>query len=114
MDRILESVYHSTPPDPEALTLEYQKLALLYIVMAFGTMMNMEHPPNDPMAEKYFLVAQQCLFNGRFLVYNTLVGLQSLTIMAKFLSYTDSPGRHDLSWQLWGMGMRIAISVSSL
>ena len=113
MDEVLQSIFHpSSTVDSDAVTVEYQKLALLYVVMAFGCMMNMEHPPNDPMAEKFFTTSQQCLFHGRFLVYNTMVGLQALSIMAKFLSYTDAPGRHDLSWQLWGMAIRMCGSVS--
>ena len=112
IDTVLESIYHaSSRSDAMSLTLGYQKLALIFSVISFGTAMNMEHPPNDPMSEKYLLIAQRCLFNGRFLVYNTIIGLQALSIMAKILTYTDSPGRHDLSWQLWGIATRMCLAM---
>jgi hypothetical protein len=59
------------PPD-------YQELALLFIILAMGTLFNLELLPNDPASDRYLRLAEISLGLGEFLKRNTLAGLQTV------------------------------------
>ena len=58
--------------------LALHELALIYAVIALGTVVNMELPPLDPSGTRYLALAQKCLVAGRFLIINTMTCLQAL------------------------------------
>ena len=103
--------------------VDLQELALVYILLAFGALHNLELPPNDPSAEEYLALSKSALAKGDFLTKNTLAGLQTLHVMAHFhLSVTNTcaptnaseteRGRNgDSAWPLWGLAMRICQAV---
>lgn len=55
-----------------------QEIALVFIVMAQGTMFNIEMPNFDSSAEDWLHLAERALVKGDFLSNNTLAGVQTL------------------------------------
>ncbi|KAK6904287.1 hypothetical protein I203_107803 [Kwoniella mangroviensis CBS 8507] len=105
-DRIFQNIstkkYRSVHP---------QQLALLYAVLAMGTLQNLELPPNDPTADEYLLLAKSCLTKGDFLNNNTIAGVQTLIVMAHYLLETEKGRNGDSAWPLWGLAMRIIVAM---
>ncbi|CAK7231872.1 hypothetical protein SBRCBS47491_008076 [Sporothrix bragantina] len=93
---------------PQHPSMAVQLLALLYIVLALGSLTNMELAPDDPASMAYYRLSQQCLVAGKFLVNNSLTTVQALSLMAKYTAYVGMP---DMSWQIRGMAMRIILAM---
>ena len=55
-----------------------QEIALVFIIMAQGTMFNIEMPNDDPSAEDWLHVSEQALVKGNFLSNNMVSGVQTL------------------------------------
>ncbi|CAI6088301.1 unnamed protein product [Clonostachys chloroleuca] len=84
-----------------------QEIALVFIVMAQGTMFNIEMPNFDSSAEDWLHLAERALVKGDFLSNNTLAGVQTLHLMAHLHLHLDK-GRHgDNAWPIWGLVMRL-------
>ncbi|KAK4937550.1 hypothetical protein LTR10_021842 [Elasticomyces elasticus] len=99
----------STPVSP-------QELALVFIIMAQGTMYNVfetdnpqiEMPSHDPSAEEWLHLSERALIKGNFLSNNTVAGLQTLYLMGHMHLESDNNRRGDSAWSLWGLVMRLA------
>jgi hypothetical protein len=85
-----------------------QLLALLYIVLALGSMLNMEVAADEPACMDFYRLSQQCLVASKFLVNNTLATVQALSLMAKFTAYA---GMRDVAWQIRGMATRVMLAM---
>jgi hypothetical protein len=68
-----------------------QEIALVFIIMAQGTMFNIEMPNCDSSAEEWLRLSERALVKGEFLSNNTLAGLQTL------VSYTG-PTISSIQW----------------
>lgn len=55
-----------------------QDIALVFIIMALGTVFNIEMPMHDSTAEDWLHLSERALVKGDFLSNNTLAGLQTL------------------------------------
>ncbi|WWC94362.1 hypothetical protein V866_001204 [Kwoniella sp. B9012] len=84
-----------------------QELGLVFIILAMGTLHNLERLPHDPLAEEYRSIAQTCLAKGNFMANSTMAGVQAIHIMAHYLLETDQGRNGDATWPLWGLAMRI-------
>jgi hypothetical protein len=62
----------SSPP------INFQEIALVFIIMAQGTMYNIEMPNYDSSAEDWLHLSEQALVKGDFLSNNMVPGLQTL------------------------------------
>ncbi|KAL4764891.1 Zn(II)2Cys6 transcription factor [Aspergillus foveolatus] len=87
--------------------LDPQEIALVYIIMAQGTMFNIEMPYYDPSVEDWLYLSERALVEGNFLSNNMVVGLQTLHLMAHLHLQLDKGGRGDTAWPLWGLVMRL-------
>lgn len=67
-----------------AVRVDVQELALLFIIMAFGALHNLELPPNDPVAEEYALLSKSALAKTDFMTNSSLTTIQTLHIMAHY------------------------------
>ena len=54
------------------------------MVLALGTLHNLELSPNDPIADEYVALAKTCLVKDHFLTKNTIAGVQTLNVMAHY------------------------------
>lgn len=86
INAVMAEIYDNLPRIPPRQDCRHamHKLALLYIVFALGDLLNMEIPPNDPQSKQHFALAQQCLFSGCFLMYNTLTCVQVLVSLTAY------------------------------
>jgi hypothetical protein len=55
-----------------------QEIALVFIILAQGTMFNIEMPSFDPSVEEWLHLSERALVKGDFLSNNTVAGLQTL------------------------------------
>lgn len=55
-----------------------QSIALVYIVLAQGTLFNLEMPNIDSSAEDWLHLSERALVKGNFLASNTIAGVQTL------------------------------------
>lgn len=55
-----------------------QEIALIFIVLAQGTVFNIELPSYDESVEEWLYLSQQSLVKGNFMSDNMVVGLQTL------------------------------------
>lgn len=58
--------------------LDPQRLALLFIILAIGSLHNLELPPNDPSADEYLDLAKRSLAKSDFMTHCTIAGVQTL------------------------------------
>ncbi|KAF2153605.1 hypothetical protein K461DRAFT_278410 [Myriangium duriaei CBS 260.36] len=84
-----------------------QELALLFIIMAQGTLHNIEMPHYDSSANEWLHLSERALVKGEFLSSNTIAGLQTLHLMAHLNLQQDEGRRGDSAWPLWGLVMRL-------
>ena len=70
-------------------SIDLQALALVFMVLAMGTLHNLELAPNDPVAESYVAMAKTCLVKDSFMIKNTIAGVQTLNIMAHYNLYVS-------------------------
>ncbi|WWC87416.1 uncharacterized protein L201_002305 [Kwoniella dendrophila CBS 6074] len=105
-DRIFECISKNT-----FKSVHPQQLALLFAILAMGTLQNLELPPNDPSADEYLALSKGCLTKGDFLNNNTIAGVQTLIVMAHYLLETEKGRNGDSAWPLWGLAMRIIVAM---
>ncbi|KAL4970486.1 fungal specific transcription factor domain-containing protein [Aspergillus stella-maris] len=84
-----------------------QEIALVFIILAQGTMFNIEMPYYDPSAEEWLHLSERALVEGSFLSHNMVAGLQTLHLMAHLHLQLDKGSRGDTAWPLWGLVMRL-------
>ena len=60
-----------------------QQLALVYMILAMGSLYNLELPQHDPQAEEFLSLSKACLSRGDFLNHNTIAGVQTIVSPAK-------------------------------
>ncbi len=96
IDLVFNNVY-STPQRWQFETtlreVHPHSLALLFVILALGTLLNLEVPPNDPSAEEFYLLAQSCLAKGDFLRVNTIASVQALVSWREEGGRELQPGR---------------------
>ncbi|KAA8642659.1 Zn(II)2Cys6 transcription factor [Aspergillus tanneri] len=105
--RTFDRVYQLSDKDTLSPSVNPQEIALVYIVMAQGTMYNIEMPNYDSSAEDWLHLSERALVKGNFLSNNMVAGLQTLHLMAHLHLQLDKDGRRDNAWPLWGLVMRL-------
>ncbi|KAK2600059.1 hypothetical protein QQS21_005223 [Conoideocrella luteorostrata] len=73
-DRVFKRAENVSP----SLPINPQEIALVFIIMAQGTMFNIEMPNCDSSAENWLHHSERALVKGEFLSNNTVAGLQTL------------------------------------
>ncbi|KAL1865142.1 hypothetical protein VTK73DRAFT_5467 [Phialemonium thermophilum] len=102
-DRVFKLV-DGQPPSPP---VNAQEIALLYMIMAQGTLYNIEMTFNDPSAEEWVRLAERALVKGDFLATNTIAGIQALHLLSHYHLELDKGRRGDNAWPLFGLMMRL-------
>lgn len=57
---------------------EYHKVAVVFIILALGTLMDMELQAHSPEAKQYCSISQHCLGSGHHVTRHTIYALQAL------------------------------------
>ena len=77
-EKTFDRVYKRAEGNPSSPPINLQEIALVYIIMAQGTMFNIEMPNCDSSAEEWLNLSERALIKGEFLSSNTVAGLQTL------------------------------------
>lgn len=77
-EKTFDRVYSSSNGVASASPVNAQEIALVFIILAQGTMFNIEMPLYDSSAEDWLRLSERALVKGEFLSNNTLAGLQTL------------------------------------
>lgn len=96
--KLVNDVYHIRETgqlDILDIDQEYHKVAVVFVILALGTLMDMELQPHSPEAKAYCSIAQHCLGSGHHVSRHTPYALQALVSghmrKAKSQSSTSSP-----------------------
>ena len=73
-----DRVYNASNGAALSPAVNPQEIALIFIVLAQGTMYNIEMPHYDPSAEEWLHLSEQALVKGMFLSRNMVAGVQTL------------------------------------
>ncbi|EIW58721.1 uncharacterized protein TRAVEDRAFT_123989 [Trametes versicolor FP-101664 SS1] len=117
MAQLNESAYNifyntSKAPDMDDPLLSHQ-LALLYMILAIGSLMDTTRPAYNVEAEKYHQLARAALFQSPIFEEPTLTAVQSLYLMAFYLFLSERHGSGVGSrWAFMGLAVKLGVSVS--
>ncbi|WVF69451.1 hypothetical protein IAT40_004228 [Kwoniella sp. CBS 6097] len=107
-EKVFDRIYDSLPSTNDAHpSVAPQELALVYIVLAQGTLFNIEMPYNDSSAEVWLQLSERALVKSDFFANNTIPAIQTLHLMAHYHLHIDKGRRGDYAWPLWGLVMRL-------
>lgn len=106
-EKTFERVYVLSGGVPSSPAVNPQEIALVYIIMAQGTMYNIEMPHYDASVEDWLHLSEMALVKGEFLSNNMIAGLQTLHLMCHLHFHLDKGRRGDNAWPIWGLVMRL-------
>ncbi|KAI0080184.1 hypothetical protein K474DRAFT_1590475 [Panus rudis PR-1116 ss-1] len=103
---------NTAPPIDDPL-LSHQ-LALMFMVLAIGSLMDTNRPAYNIEAEKFHQLARAALFQSPIFEEPTLHAVQALYLMAFYLFLSERHGTGVGSrWALMGLAVKLGISVST-
>ncbi|THH15615.1 hypothetical protein EW146_g4890 [Bondarzewia mesenterica] len=101
----------STTPD-EPLIVRSQRLALMFMVLAIGSLMDDRLPSYSIEAEKYHQLARATLFQNSVFSEPTLGAVQALFLMTFYLFFADRHGGNaGPRWAIMGLAVKLAQSI---
>lgn len=97
---LFETIYSIKQNGVPNERIDCQKLALLFIIFAMGSLHSLELPPNDPSGEEYLDLAKRSLAKTDFLTNSTIAGVQTLVRSRVRVScaYRSNADAHSTSW----------------
>jgi hypothetical protein len=87
-EKTFDRVYKLATGDSCSPPVTAQEIALVFIIIAQGTLYNIEMPPFDSSADGWVRLSELALVKGDFLSNNTIPGLQTLVSHTKWHSWT--------------------------
>ncbi|KAG8220860.1 hypothetical protein J3R82DRAFT_2355 [Butyriboletus roseoflavus] len=100
----------AAPPSDDPLLSH--KLALMFMVLAIGSLVDIKHPAYNIEAEKYHQLARASLFQGSLFEDPTISAVQTLFLMTFFLFLSDRHGSNSgTRWAIIGMAIKVAQSI---
>jgi hypothetical protein len=120
MSEFNTTVYSTLFNSPGALTMSdepnimlSQRLSVMFMVLAIGSLMDTRLPSYNIEAEKYHQLARAALFQNNVFDEPTLGAVQALYLMSFYLFFSDRHGSSGGSrWAIMGMAVKLAQSVS--
>lgn len=83
--KTFDRVYGLAEDHASSSLVNAQEIALVYIVLAQGTMFSIEHPHYDSSMENWMRLSELALVVGNFLSNNQIPGLQTLVSQLKIM-----------------------------
>ncbi|TFK39379.1 fungal-specific transcription factor domain-containing protein [Crucibulum laeve] len=84
------------------------RLAVLLMVLALGTLLDLEKPAHNPEAMQYYQLARAALALDSVLEEQSISGIQALLLMCHFMFLSDMGGPR---WVVMGMVVKLAHSI---
>ncbi|KAJ7623430.1 hypothetical protein FB45DRAFT_925655 [Roridomyces roridus] len=85
------------------------ELAVLYMVLALGTLVDLNMPSHSPEAIEYYQLSRAALAINSVLEEPSIAGIQALVLMCHFMFWADIDGPR---WVLMGLVVKLAHSVN--
>ncbi|KAF8557742.1 hypothetical protein OG21DRAFT_1475305 [Imleria badia] len=99
------------PPSDDPLLSH--KLALIFMVLAIGSLVDIKHPAYNIEAEKYHQLARASLFQSSLFEDPTITAVQTLFLMTFYLFLSDRHGSNSgTRWAIIGIAVKIAQCVN--
>ncbi|KAI2919210.1 hypothetical protein CBS147320_8664 [Aspergillus niger] len=111
-DKTFDRVYASSSGTSLSPNVNPQEIALVFIILAQGTMFNIEMPNYDPSTEDWLHLSELALVKGRFLSNNMVAGLQTLAAIEA--SPEPSPRSMTISFQQSNLALNISETIINL
>ncbi|KAI2835855.1 hypothetical protein CBS11852_10088 [Aspergillus niger] len=111
-DKTFDRVYASSSGTSLSPKVNPQEIALVFIILAQGTMFNIEMPNYDPSTEDWLHLSELALVKGRFLSNNMVAGLQTLAAIEA--SPEPSPRSMTISFQQSNLALNISETIINL
>ncbi|KAJ6581244.1 fungal-specific transcription factor domain-containing protein [Mycena capillaripes] len=97
--------------DPDATSYESissHNLSILYMVLALGTLMDLDMPAHSPEATEYYQLGRAALAIDSVLEEPSIAGIQALVLMCHYMFWADIEGPR---WVLMGLVVKLAHSI---
>ncbi|WVW86513.1 hypothetical protein I302_108562 [Kwoniella bestiolae CBS 10118] len=108
LELYLDNIYNMDPSQEWTQDTHPHKLALIFIVLAMGSLVNPDSNSNhNGESQTLFEAAEVALSISNFMKDHTIASVQTLHIMANFHVYDDRSRGGDRAWPLGGLAMRI-------
>lgn len=104
--------YNQSPEGPIDDHLRSHQLALMFMVLAIGSLMDIKRPAYNIEAERYHQLARASLFQSPIFEEPTISAVQTLYLMAFYLFLAERHGTGVGSrWALMGLTVKLGISM---
>ncbi|KAH8093729.1 fungal-specific transcription factor domain-containing protein [Cristinia sonorae] len=111
-DHIFYQFFSPDAPPPTDDPLLSHQLALMYMVLAIGSLMDIKRPAYNIDAEKYHQLARAALFQSPIFEEPTLNAVQALYLMAFYLFLVERHGTGVGSrWAFMGLAVKLGVSM---
>ncbi|WVQ66830.1 uncharacterized protein L199_005021 [Kwoniella botswanensis] len=108
LESYFNHIYSMNPADGWSQETHPHKLALIFTVLAIGSLVNPDSDTDNFEESETFLdAAEVALSISNFMKDHTIASVQALHIMANFHVYSDRLRGGDRAWPLGGLAMRI-------
>lgn len=96
------------PAKPQPIAADY---ALLFIILALGSILNLTEEPYRPEAEHYHALARAALGAEEPLA-DSLTAVQALMLVCVYNQLSNQPDAPARAWSLSGLAYKMAFAVS--
>ncbi|KAJ7189198.1 fungal-specific transcription factor domain-containing protein [Mycena filopes] len=107
---LLRTVYHPPASGSES-GLSTQQIAVLYLIFAFGSLVDLALPADSYDAEHYFDLARAALAIRSVLDESTVVTVQALTLLALYYAHGGRRFSMDAAWSTISLASTISQSL---
>ncbi|KAJ7880285.1 fungal-specific transcription factor domain-containing protein [Mycena olivaceomarginata] len=105
-ETIFQPIYDPNTGSYESVSSH--SLAVLYMVLAFGTLMDLDMPAHSPEATEYYQLSRAALAIDSVLEEPSIAGIQALVLMCHYMFWADIEGPR---WVLMGLVVKLAHSI---
>ncbi|KAG7093830.1 hypothetical protein E1B28_007469 [Marasmius oreades] len=99
-------------PSPDSDPQLHHRLAVMFMILAIGSLMDSSLPSYNIEAEKYHQLARAALFQKPFLHAPTISAVQALFLMTYYLFIADRHGTGSGGrWAIMGLAVKLAQSI---
>ncbi|EMD39039.1 hypothetical protein CERSUDRAFT_133798 [Gelatoporia subvermispora B] len=105
---IFPRIYGPMEISPDQDSMASHRLAVMYLVLALGTLLDLERPSFSPEATRYYQLGRAALSLDSVLESQSIPAIQALVLMCHFmfLSFVEGP-----RWALMGLAVKLAQSL---
>ncbi|KAJ7636037.1 fungal-specific transcription factor domain-containing protein [Mycena polygramma] len=105
-ETIFRPIYESDGTSYQSVSSH--NLSVLYMVLAIGTLMDLDMPAHSPEATEYYQLGRAALAIDSVLEEPSIAGIQALVLMCHYMFWGDIDGPR---WVLMGLVVKLAHSI---